>query len=87
VVLLSLPLRGFDEHLSTARRFDRDPAQKSETQPERCTDCGVCNLYCPMDINIAESEYVNNPNCIHCGLCAQACPKPGAYCEERECEK
>lgn len=61
--------------------------RKVKRNLERCTDCGVCNLYCPMDINIAESEYVNNPNCIHCGLCAQACPKPGTYCEERECEK
>jgi len=54
---------------------------------ERCTDCGVCMLYCPMNINIAESEYVHNRNCIHCGLCADHCPKPGTYSEECECEQ
>lgn len=52
---------------------------------ERCTDCGVCMLFCPMNINIAESEYVRDRNCIHCDLCAQSCPKPGTYSEEREC--
>lgn len=54
---------------------------------ERCTDCGVCMLYCPMNINIAASEYVQDHNCIHCGLCADHCPKPGTYSEERECVK
>lgn len=54
---------------------------------ERCTDCGVCVLFCPMNINIQESEYVHDPNCIHCGLCALHCPKPGTYSEERECPK
>ncbi len=52
---------------------------------ERCTDCGVCMLYCPMNINIQESEYVHDRNCIHCGLCADKCPKPGTYSEECEC--
>lgn len=51
---------------------------------ERCTDCGVCMLYCPMNINIQEDEYVHNPDCIHCGLCADKCPKPGTYSEETE---
>ncbi len=51
---------------------------------ERCTDCGLCSLNCPMNINIAEHEYVHDRNCIHCGLCAQSCPKPGTCCEERE---
>lgn len=51
---------------------------------ERCTDCGVCMLYCPMNINIQEDEYVHDPNCIHCGLCADKCPKPGTYSEELE---
>jgi polyferredoxin len=53
---------------------------------ERCTDCGLCSLNCPMNINIAENEFVQDRNCIHCGLCAESCPKPGTYTEERECE-
>lgn len=51
---------------------------------ERCTDCGLCSLHCPMNINITEDEYVRNRDCIHCGLCAENCPKPGTCCEERE---
>lgn len=61
--------------------------KKVKRNLERCTDCGVCSLYCPMNINIAEFEYVHNPKCIHCGICAQKCPKPGTYSEECECKK
>lgn len=53
---------------------------------ERCTDCGICSLYCPMNINLSESEYVHNRNCIHCGQCSEKCPKAGTCNEERECE-
>lgn len=54
---------------------------------ERCTDCGMCSLNCPMNINICASEYVHDRNCIHCGICTQKCPKPGTCSEECECEK
>ncbi|HNZ07859.1 MAG TPA: 4Fe-4S binding protein [Candidatus Cloacimonadota bacterium] len=37
-----------------------------------------------MNLNLAESEYVQSENCIHCGLCAEVCPKPGTYSEESE---
>jgi len=49
---------------------------------ERCNDCGLCVLYCPMNLNLAEDEYINGADCIHCGLCAEVCPKPGTYSEE-----
>lgn len=52
---------------------------------ERCTDCGLCSLNCPMNINITEYEYVHDRNCIHCGRCTESCPKPGTCTEEREC--
>lgn len=42
---------------------------------EACNDCGFCRRVCPMNINLAESIYVDDLNCIHCGICAQACPK------------
>ena len=54
---------------------------------ERCTDCGLCSLNCPMNLNLAEFEYVQDRNCIHCGRCSESCPKPGTCAEERECEK
>ncbi|MDP2173950.1 MAG: 4Fe-4S binding protein [Candidatus Cloacimonadaceae bacterium] len=58
--------------------------RKVKRNLERCNDCGVCMLYCPMNINIAEYEYVRDPNCIHCQICAEKCPKPGTYSEEFE---
>jgi len=54
---------------------------------ERCTDCGLCSLWCPMNINIGENEYVENVNCIHCGVCAEKCPKKGTINEESVCPK
>lgn len=54
---------------------------------ERCTNCGLCSLNCPMNINLEEYEYVHDRNCIHCGRCIESCPKPGTCAEERECEE
>ncbi len=51
---------------------------------ERCVDCGVCMLYCPMNINIAAEEYVQNTECIHCLVCASKCPKKGSLNCEKE---
>jgi len=51
---------------------------------ERCIDCGICMQHCPMNINIAESEYVHSPDCIHCMKCADKCPKPGTICCEKD---
>lgn len=42
---------------------------------ESCNDCRLCVLYCPMNINLCEYEYVEDANCIHCEICAQRCPK------------
>lgn len=53
---------------------------------ERCVDCGICMIYCPMNLNIAEDEYVQSPECVHCLVCASKCPKPGTFCCEKENE-
>ncbi|MEF3693971.1 MAG: 4Fe-4S binding protein [Candidatus Cloacimonadota bacterium] len=42
---------------------------------ERCNDCGLCSLYCPMNINLLDTGLVEDPNCIHCGICSQKCPR------------
>jgi len=52
---------------------------KIEGDKEKCTQCGVCNKACPMDINIM--EYVNNgervlsTECIFCLTCTTVCPE------------
>ena len=52
---------------------------KIEGDREKCTQCGVCNKTCPMDINIM--EYINNAErvlsteCIFCLTCTTVCPE------------
>lgn len=52
---------------------------KIEGDGETCTQCGVCNKMCPMDINIM--AYVNrgdrilSTECIFCLTCTTACPE------------
>ncbi len=49
---------------------------------EKCTDCCLCNKNCPMNINLAEDEYIKDHNCIHCLKCAEVCPKDHTLTEE-----
>lgn len=49
---------------------------------ESCVDCCNCMKNCPMNINLAESEYINDANCIHCLICTIACPKENCITEE-----
>lgn len=51
---------------------------------ERCIDCGVCDINCPMNLYITEHEFVQDVDCIHCNECAKCCPKPGTICCEKE---
>jgi polyferredoxin len=51
---------------------------------ERCIDCGLCEVYCPMNLNITAEEYVQALDCIHCNICICRCPKPGTLCTKKE---
>ncbi|PKN74122.1 MAG: 4Fe-4S ferredoxin [Candidatus Cloacimonetes bacterium HGW-Cloacimonetes-3] len=51
---------------------------------ERCIDCGICEISCPMNLQITEQEFVQSNDCIHCNLCAAKCPKPGTICCQKE---
>lgn len=42
---------------------------------EQCAGCGSCSKKCPMNIDVAGSEFVRHPNCIGCLSCVSACPK------------
>jgi polyferredoxin len=52
---------------------------KIEGDKDTCTQCGVCNRMCPMDIDIM--RYVNNgervlsTECISCLTCTTVCPE------------
>lgn len=61
------------QHLGQLVHF---PRLKIHRNLERCNDCELCSLSCPMNINITENESVQNPNCILCFKCREKCPKP-----------
>jgi len=39
-----------------------------------CTNCGLCSIKCPMDIDVAKVDSVNSAECIACGNCVSSCP-------------
>lgn len=42
---------------------------------EKCGQCGNCTRNCPMNIDVAHTEFVRHPNCIGCLSCISSCPK------------
>ena len=41
----------------------------------RCINCNLCSKSCPMNIDVANTDFVRHPNCIGCMSCLSACPK------------
>lgn len=46
---------------------------------QKCTDCGACQRYCPMDVRRVKEELyeskVNDTECIRCLTCINVCPE------------
>ena len=42
---------------------------------EQCKQCGHCSRTCPMNIDVAHTDFVRHPNCIGCLRCIASCPK------------
>lgn len=42
---------------------------------EQCRQCGQCTRVCPMNIDVAHTDFVRHPNCIGCLNCVSSCPK------------
>lgn len=42
---------------------------------EQCKQCGQCSKACPMNIDVAHTDFVRHPNCIGCMRCVSSCPK------------
>ncbi len=48
---------------------------KPQTDPDKCNDCGICAMLCPMGaINVASCADVPGI-CIKCGACVKRCPR------------
>ena len=41
----------------------------------RCGGCGQCSKACPMNIDVAHTDFVRHPNCIGCLTCISTCRK------------
>ena len=41
----------------------------------KCGGCKQCNRACPMNIDVANTDFVRHPNCIGCMSCIAACRK------------
>jgi polyferredoxin len=46
---------------------------------DKCTDCGLCQANCPMDIKLLDykeaGQRVLSTECIYCNTCANVCPE------------
>lgn len=54
------------------------PLVRIKRHPEICTNCRLCDKYCPMAINVESVSDVKHIDCHLCGDCIQVCPEKGA---------
>ncbi len=66
------PIVGF---LKVGSRFS---IIKIGTQKEKCTDCKICEQFCPMDIKLTEyiksDRRITSSECVICKTCTTMCP-------------
>lgn len=52
---------------------------KIEINNKKCSDCGICEKNCPMDIKLLSYKNINkrvmSTECILCTTCTSVCPK------------
>lgn len=77
ILLLSLLLyRPFCRYLcplgAVYGLFNRFALYRYQINEQICTECGICQKSCPMQINVRERP--NSIDCIRCGACRDACP-------------
>jgi len=45
----------------------------------RCVQCGICNLNCPIEIDVRRMAWLGRPihdsHCLTCGECVARCPR------------
>ena len=53
--------------------FNKFSLYRLHIDQHKCTNCGVCNKVCKMDVDVMKSP--NSPECIRCGDCVKQCPQ------------
>lgn len=77
VVLLSIiTYRPFCKYLcplgAVYSFFNPIALYRYQVDKEKCTDCGLCEKKCNMEVEIRKN--INGMECIRCGECKKACP-------------
>jgi len=54
---------------------------------EVCNNCNLCNLSCPMGIDITQELVVKSAHCIGCGDCIKSCQRNGLEWASRKSAK
>jgi polyferredoxin len=52
--------------------FNRISLIQLKYAPQKCCDCGICSIACPMDIDPRNVKAYSE--CIRCGKCSNVCP-------------
>jgi polyferredoxin len=63
------------------------PVFKIRRNVDICTNCRLCNRYCPQAIKVAEENEVKHVDCNLCGDCIHVCPEKGALTINRKGKK
>jgi 2-oxoacid:acceptor oxidoreductase delta subunit (pyruvate/2-ketoisovalerate family) len=61
-------------------------SQRPILDPEKCSRCGLCWMYCPDNAIHAEGGafQISYTYCKGCGICAEECPKSAIVIEKEE---
>ncbi len=60
---------------SRAGKLSQHSALVPQVSEEKCTACGTCARWCPVDaITVEEKAVINEETCIGCGECLAVCP-------------
>jgi len=72
-----LPITAISFLTTEANETGEWRSQRPVFDPEKCSGCGLCWMYCPDNAVHAEggSFQVSYAYCKGCGICAKECPK------------
>lgn len=76
-------------HAATSRRYRTGDwrSERPVIDREKCTNCGMCWLYCPEPAIVAKDDgsyEVDLYYCKGCGICTTICPRKCITMEEEE---
>ena len=68
------PYAAFMNIIQFAGNILHIPRFKIVRNQSTCKHCNLCNINCPMGIEITKYKVIDNPECIHCEKCVDICP-------------